>query len=533
MRGGRTQLLNILDGGLRDAGLRYAAAVVFFGLALGLRFALHPVLGALGPFGFFLLAATAASLAGGFGPGLLATGLGGVAALFFFVAPASAGAPVVLGPLLVYLGVGAGISAMGGLHRQRTADLHDSQRRLEAIFGQAAAGLTYTLADGAIVMANDRFARMVGRDTDALRGQALDSLIAATHQTAFDEVMASTIGASRPGTSEVPAARPDGDPVWLQFSFSPVNGEDGIAHGLTALVLDVTARKDAERQLMDSDRKIRETLELERVARSDAERANRVKDEFLSTLSHELRTPLNAILGWTHLMQETSPRTVGEMERGMAVIERNARAQSQIVDDLLDMSRIVTGKMRLELGAVSLPRLIAGVVEEMTPAFDAKGLELSRQIESDITTIPGDPTRLRQIVANLLSNALKFTPPGGRVLVELTREASDARIAVSDTGQGIRSAFLPHVFEHFRQADQSARRAHGGLGLGLALVKSLTELHGGRVSARSAGEGLGSEFVVELPLPGPSGALLASPRPIAALHALQPARRDFPHGGAW
>ena len=527
MRGGWVEISHILDGGLRDARLRYTAALVFFAIALALRFALHPLLGTLGPFGFFLLSATAASLAGGFGPGLLATALGGAAACYFFVpSPATVSAGFA-GPLMVYSVVGAGISAMGGLHRRRTAALHDSQQRLEAIFSQAAAGLAYTLADGAIVLANDRFAGMVDRNPAALRGEALGSLVEPSHRPAFDEAMASTMaGASGLDTREARTLRPDGKPVWLQFAFSPVKGDDGVTHGLTALVLDVTSRRDAESQLMESDRRLRETLELERLARSDAERANRVKDEFLSTLSHELRTPLNAILGWTHLMQETSPRTVTEMERGMAVIERNARAQAQIVDDLLDMSRIVTGRMRLDIGAVSLARLLAGVVEEMAPAFDAKGLELSREIAPDISPISGDSVRLRQVVANLLSNALKFTPAGGRVSVALRREGGEARIVVSDTGQGIGSAFLPYVFENFRQADQSHRRAHGGLGLGLALAKSLTELHGGHVSASSPGENRGAEFVVGLPLPGAAGALPPRQLPGTGMQSVGPAWVD-------
>ncbi|HJU76022.1 MAG TPA: ATP-binding protein [Gemmatimonadaceae bacterium] len=234
-------------------------------------------------------------------------------------------------------------------------------------------------------------------------------------------------------------------------------------------------------------------------ARRAAEAANVMKDEFLATMSHELRTPLHAVVGWTHVLQAG-----GENEetraRGLAAIERNARAQSQIIEDLLDVSRIVAGKLRLEKARVDLRSVIEGALETIRFAADAKQIDVTTRFEPNEVGVLGDAVRLRQVVSNLLGNAVKFTPEGGRIDVTLERRDGKARITVADNGPGIDADFLPHVFERFRQADSSTTRAHGGLGLGLAIVRHLTELHGGRVRAESPGRGLGATFTVELPL---------------------------------
>ena len=244
---------------------------------------------------------------------------------------------------------------------------------------------------------------------------------------------------------------------------------------------------------------LKRSEENEKAARANAENAGRLKDEFLATLSHELRTPLNAILGWTHLLRK-HPDDMERIERGVAVIERNARVQTQLISDLLDISRIVTGKMRLDVQRVELPSVIVAALEAVRPAADAKGVRLQSVIEPIMEPVHGDPARLQQIIWNLLSNAVKFTPKGGRVQVVLGRVNSHVEIRVSDTGEGIAPEFLPHLFERFTQADASPSREHSGLGIGLALVKQLVELHGGKVHAASDGVGAGATFIVDLPL---------------------------------
>jgi signal transduction histidine kinase/ActR/RegA family two-component response regulator len=235
----------------------------------------------------------------------------------------------------------------------------------------------------------------------------------------------------------------------------------------------------------------------ERLLRGEAEIASRAKDEFLATVSHELRTPLNAILGWTVLLREKKPEP--EIERGLSVIERNARAQAKLIEDVLDVSRIISGKLALNLTETDVAEAIATAVESVTPAAHAKGVELAFKQGPGVPLIVADPDRLQQVVWNLLSNAVKFTPKGGRVSVHSERVDAGISIRVSDSGEGIRPDALPYIFEPFQQADASTTRRHGGLGLGLAIVKQLVSAHGGKVHAESAGMGRGATFVVQLP----------------------------------
>ncbi|HEX8176567.1 MAG TPA: ATP-binding protein [Pyrinomonadaceae bacterium] len=240
-------------------------------------------------------------------------------------------------------------------------------------------------------------------------------------------------------------------------------------------------------------------FEHERLARSAAEDSNRIKDEFLATLSHELRTPLTAVLGWTRLLRE---RELDEKtsRHALDIIERNAVAQKQLIEEILDVSRIITGKTRLELHPITLERVVEAALESAAPAAHAKDIALEFRREGEPALVSGDPERLQQVVWNLLSNAVKFTPSGGQISVTLSQRDSSACIAVRDSGEGIRQDFLPYVFDRFRQADGSTTRPHGGLGLGLAIVRHLVELHGGTVRADSAGENQGSTFTVSLPV---------------------------------
>ncbi|WP_437809511.1 ATP-binding protein [Sorangium sp. So ce1078] len=240
-------------------------------------------------------------------------------------------------------------------------------------------------------------------------------------------------------------------------------------------------------------------LETERASRAELERVSVMKDEFLATLSHELRTPLNAILGWSEILLEQSsddPQT----RRGLETITRNARAQAQLIDDLLDMNRIISGKIRLDVQRTDLATVVDAAVDSVRPSAEAKGIRLRKIIDPLAGPVSGDPNRLQQVVWNLLSNAVKFTPKGGKIDVLLERVNSHVEITVHDSGIGISPEFLPQIFERFRQADASTTRRYGGLGLGLSIVKQLVELHGGTIHVESPGEGQGSTFVVSLPL---------------------------------
>ncbi len=282
----------------------------------------------------------------------------------------------------------------------------------------------------------------------------------------------------------------DGKLRWLSARGTVESDEKGDAVELTGFAVDITRIKESEEER-------ERLLRSEQAAREEAERANRLKDEFLATLSHELRTPLNAISGWSQMLQ-SSNLDAEQVKRATGTIERNARAQSQLIDDILDVSRIITGKLRLNVRTVDLASVISAAVDAARPGAEAKNIRLQTLIDSEAAEISGDPDRLQQVVWNLLSNAIKFTPKDGRVQVRLERINSHVEIVVSDTGAGIEPEFLHFVFERFRQFDGSMTRRHGGLGLGLAIVRQLVELQGGTVSVESKGKGQGAAFIVSL-----------------------------------
>jgi PAS domain S-box-containing protein len=292
---------------------------------------------------------------------------------------------------------------------------------------------------------------------------------------------------------EVEVHAPDGTAIMLSVSCTMVRDKRGKIVGMLAIAGDIAGRKraEAERTLL---------LVREQTARAEAEAANRAKDEFLAILSHELRTPLNAMFGWV-MMLRSGTLDGATSARGLEVIERNLRLQTQLIEDLLDVSRIVSGKLRLEMCSVDLAPVIEAAIETIGPAARAKAIELRRDIVPLVAPVVGDPNRLQQIVWNLVSNAVKFTPHLGRVVIRLRELDTEAEITVSDSGKGISADLLPFVFDRFRQADSSSTRAHGGLGLGLAIVRHLVELHGGTVGVESEGEGQGATFTVRLPRP--------------------------------
>jgi len=279
---------------------------------------------------------------------------------------------------------------------------------------------------------------------------------------------------------------------------SPLTHEGRIIGTLT-IIEDVTERVAREAELQAQIEERSRLLLSEKLARNEAERANRLKDEFLATISHELRNPLNAILGWTHMMQ-LGKLNDANMERAVETIYRNAKSQSQLIADLLDVSRIISGKLRLEVRTVDLINIINAAIDSIRPAADAKGIRLQTMLDPAASSIWGDADRLQQIVWNLLTNAVKFTPQGGRIQVKLQCIDSQVEIVVTDSGVGISKEFLPYVFDRFRQADASTTRKHGGLGLGLSIVRQLVDLHGGSVSVHSEGEGKGATFSILLPV---------------------------------
>jgi len=302
----------------------------------------------------------------------------------------------------------------------------------------------------------------------------------------------------------------EGGILYCEWYNSVLHAESGELVSVLSLVLDVTARKLAEEERAN-------LLARERDLRQQAEQADRLKDEFLATLSHELRTPLTSILGWATLIRNGDVDRAENLERALEIIERNARSQARLIDDLLDVSRIITGHLQLEVHPLNLEPIVEVAIEALRPAASAKGIQIVTTLDPRGCLVTGDPNRLRQVIWNLLMNAIKFTPRGGRVSLRLDclapspspspdrpfsapQQLSFVRLTISDTGDGITPEFLPYVFHRFRQEEGSISRKAGGLGLGLAVVRHLVELHGGSVSAESPGPGMGSTFIVDLPL---------------------------------
>lgn len=345
--------------------------------------------------------------------------------------------------------------------------------------------------EGVITSWNSGAERIFGYTANEAIGNPITIIVPADRADEESRILARQGRGEGIDEFETVRVRKDGREIDVSVSLSPIMDGQGKIVGISKIARDITERKQAETERED-------LLARERAARKEAEAADRTKDEFLATLSHELRTPLTAILGWSQMIISNR---ISEEEKlqGLDVIQRNALLQSQLVDDILDVSRIITGKLRMEVRPVELSYVIEAAVESVLHAAAAKQVRLSRILDSATGLVSGDPGRLQQVVWNLLANAIKFTPSGGTVQVKLTKVDSHLEIVVSDTGAGIPSDVLPHVFERFRQADQSSTRSFGGLGLGLAIVRHIVEHHGGRVEADSAGEGLGATFTVKIP----------------------------------
>jgi PAS domain S-box-containing protein len=377
--------------------------------------------------------------------------------------------------------------------------------------------MTVNALDGRYLHVNPAYQRLVGYAADELLDPAFDlnTLAHPDDRPRMAELQHQLLAGRIPAFFlEKRYVRKDGSIIWVRVTGTARRDAAGRPVQFIRLVEDIDDRKRAEAQR-------EHLLDRERAARTEAERASRMKDEFLATLSHELRTPLNAILGWSHILLDATPPG-SELAQGLEVIVRNARAQTQIIEDLLDMSRIISGKLRLDVHPTPLAPIVQAAVDTVRPAADARGVLLRAALDpADPGHVSADPNRLQQVFWNLLTNAVKFTPRGGHVQVTLARADDDAHleVTVADTGEGIRPEFLPHVFDRFRQADASTTRRHGGLGLGLAIVKQLVELHGGTVRAASPGPGQGATFTVTLPVATPDPQPAATPTPLATATA--------------
>jgi PAS domain S-box-containing protein len=373
--------------------------------------------------------------------------------------------------------------------RQRIADrLHFQANLLDAV-GEA---VIATDLDGTIVYWNRAAQALYGWSADEVRGRKVVDVVCDPASRAEAAAILARVEAGESWSGEFPVCRRDGRSFRAMVTDTPIRNADGKLIGVIGVSRDISEQKQAEAERS-------QLLIREQMARADAEAANRAKDEFLATLSHELRTPVTAIVGWAQVLRVRAgdPAIAG---RAIETIERNAHVQAQLVEDLLDVSRIVSGQLRLDAHPLDLIPVIEAALDTVRPAAEVKGIRVESQLDPSAGPVSGDPDRLQQVISNLLANAVKFTPQDGRVQVRLERDGPDVEIAVSDTGQGIPPAFLPQIFDRFRQAESGTARAHGGLGLGLAIVRHLVELHGGTVAAESAGEGHGATFRVRLPI---------------------------------
>ena len=396
------------------------------------------------------------------------------------------------------------------------SDRRKAEAKFRALLESAPDAMVIVDRNGRIAIVNAQTEQMFGYRRDELLGQPVEVLVPLPYRSRHGQHRQHYVEAAhaRPMGAglELFALRKNGTQFPVEISLSPLETEEGLL--VASAIRDISARKRAEAE--------RDRLLQERTAHAEA---SRVKDEFLATLSHELRTPLNAILGWTSLLLK-EPGFEGKTRHALQTVLRNARAQTQLIEDLLDLSRVVTGKLMIEPQPIDLGEVVNAAIDVVRPAADAKRITID--VDADLTSYLtlGDEDRMRQAVWNVLSNAVKFTADGGSITVRLERGERTIRVQVSDTGVGIAPDFLPHVFDRFRQADSSMTRQHGGLGLGLAIVRSIVEAHGGSVVARSEGVGRGAVFTIDVPAPRASVRAARPPRAIASAAEETGARLD-------
>ncbi|MEP7340027.1 MAG: PAS domain S-box protein [Acidobacteriota bacterium] len=367
-----------------------------------------------------------------------------------------------------------------------------AQKLLGAIVESSEDAIVSKDMNGLILSWNRGAERIFGYTAEEAIGQPITLIIPPERHGEEQVILKQICLGERIEPYETLRVSKNGRQIDIFLTASPIRDRIGRIVGASKIARDISDRKQAEKERT-------ELLAREQVARAQAEEASRLKDEFLATVSHELRTPLNAILGWSKMLRDGKLSSDVSAQALEAVV-RNAKVQSQLIEDLLDVSRIISGKLLMDADPVELALVIQSALDSVRPAADAKSITLQSTLDPDVGPVRGDANRLQQVVWNLLSNAIKFTPRGGRVRIAVARIQSHAEIVVSDSGQGIKREFLSHVFDRFRQADASSTRLHGGLGLGLAIVRHLVEMHGGSVAVESPGEDLGATFTVKLPL---------------------------------
>ena len=377
-------------------------------------------------------------------------------------------------------------------------ELQEAQQQLEAsrdryadLYDFAPVGYATLDAKGRLRDINLTGASLLGVARSRLLGKPLASFVAKADIASFLGRMRGCLEAGEIIAAEVRLAAKSGE-MWVHLHCVPIHATGDAAEGCRIAITDITERKQAEAERA-------RLLERAEMAQAEAEAANREKDEFLAIVSHELRTPLNAILGWAQLLLAGGLDAAGGA-RALDAVARNAHLQATLIDDLLDVARIISGKVSLDCRPTDLAAVVKVAFDTVEPVARSKNVELAPTLELDPILVSADPVRLQQVVGNILSNAIKFTPAGGRVEVEVSRDEGSATLLVRDTGEGIEARFLPHIFDRFRQADMTTRRRHGGIGLGLAIVRHLVELHEGTVRAASDGRDRGATFVVSLPL---------------------------------
>lgn len=494
----------------------YIGAIVLTGIALGIRLLLRPWVGDKVPFAIFYTAIAFIAWRGSVGPALFSLVLGALAAIYFVIPPPfewKVPNVDVRWSLAVYFFTGGVMILLGTAHRRAESRTHVTQRRvldreqaLEGLLSRMSDGFVIYDNDWRFVYANDQAVRMSHRKREELIGRNVWDLFPENVNTDGHRHLMRCMRDQVPVQYEVFVPRLQ---RWIEVRAFP--SPDGVS----LFAADISERKQGEAQR-------EQLLANERSARSDAERASRMKDEFLATVSHELRTPLNAILGWAQLLRSPDPPPQ-DIRQGLDTMERNARLQAQLIDDLLDMSRINSGGMRLDVQQIDLAEVVKNSIESVRLAAQAREIPITLSPAANLPPLAGDAARLQQVVWNLLSNAIKFTPRGGQVNVTIQAVDDEIHLAVSDNGIGIQPHFMNHLFERFRQADASTTRRHGGLGLGLAIARHLVELHGGSLSAASDGEGKGATFTVRLPVgPAISRLPVAAAPMIAASPAAKP-----------